>query len=610
MQTSYRTLTCADARLEHAGQPATLAGWVHRRRDLGQLIFLDLRDRYGITQVVIDAAESPVAHEVASGVRSEYVLRVRGTIAPRTAGSENARLATGQVELRAGEITVLSEARTPPFVINEPDADIDEALRLKYRYLDLRREPLQQRILARGRLVQAIRDVHHEAGFVEVETPLLIKSTPEGARDFIVPSRLQPGNVYALPQSPQQLKQLLMVSGFDRYFQIARCLRDEDLRGDRQPEFTQLDLEMSFVAEDDVMAWVEHMVLAVTRAVAPDRRLLAEPFPRFTYREAIDRYGSDKPDVRYGMELHDLGELAATSGFRVFESVVGEGGRVFGFAVPGQADMSRAQVDEMTELARRAGAKGLVWLALDDEGGVRGSIVKAVGEEMSRRLATAAGGNPGDLVLIVADADIHAQEALGSLRVKLADRIGAYDHSLLSYVWVHHFPMYQWDEQYRRWDATHNPFSGVHPEDEGLLVTTSGDPLVASPDDPAGKARALQYDIALNGWELGGGSVRFHTREMLSRSFSLQGHSLDAQEAKFSGILEAFEYGTPPHGGIALGVDRWIALLTDQVNIREVMAFPKTSSGSDLMLDAPSPVEPGQLEELGLMLRPPDPAVG
>ena len=610
MQTSYRTLTCADARLDHAGQPATLAGWVNRRRDLGQLIFLDLRDRYGITQVVIDAAESPLAHEVASSVRSEYVLRVRGIIAPRTAGSENARLATGQVELRASEITVLSEARTPPFVVNEPEAEIDEALRLKYRYLDLRREPLQQRILARGRLVQAIRDVHHEAGFVEVETPLLIKSTPEGARDFIVPSRLQPGNVYALPQSPQQLKQLLMVSGFDRYFQIARCLRDEDLRGDRQPEFTQLDLEMSFVAEDDVMAWVEHMVLAVTRAVAPERRLLADPFPRYTYREAIDRFGSDKPDVRYGMELHDLGELAAASGFRVFEAVLAERGRVVGMAVPGQADMSRAQIDELTELARRAGAKGLVWLAVDGEGGIRGSIVKVVGEEMARRLASAAGGGPGDLVLIVADADIHAQEALGSLRVRLADRLGAYDRSLLSYVWIHHFPMYQWDEHFRRWDATHNPFSGVHPEDEALLVTDSGDPLVASPGDPAGRARALQYDIALNGWELGGGSVRFHTREMLSRSFSLQGHSLDAQEAKFSGILEAFEYGAPPHGGIALGVDRWIALLTDQSNIREVMAFPKTSSGSDLMLDAPSPVEPEQLEELGLMLRPAKPAAG
>jgi aspartyl-tRNA synthetase len=440
---------------------------------------------------------------------------------------------------------------------------------------------------------------------VEVETPLLIKSTPEGARDFIVPSRLQPGSVYALPQSPQQLKQLLMVSGFDRYFQIARCLRDEDLRGDRQPEFTQLDLEMSFVGEEDVMAWVEHMAVAVTRAVAPDRPILAEPFPRFTYREAIDRFGSDKPDVRYGMELHDLGKLAAHSDFRVFESVLGEGGRVVGLAAPGLGDLSRQQLDELTGHARQAGARGLVWLATDGQGGIRGSIVRIVGEPMAHELAAAAGGGPGDLVLIVADTDIVAQEALGTLRVRLAERIGAFDRSVLSYVWVHHFPMYHWDAEHARWDATHNPFSGVHPDDIDLLATASGDPLRASPDDPAGRARALQYDIALNGWELGGGSVRFHTRELLSRSFALQGHSKEAQEAKFSGILEAFEYGAPPHGGIALGVDRWVALLTDQTNIREVMAFPKTSSGSDLMLDAPSPVEPGQLEELGLTLTKP-----
>jgi aspartyl-tRNA synthetase len=604
MQTSYRTLTCAEASASRAGESATLAGWVHRRRDLGQLIFLDLRDRYGITQIVVDATGSPAAHDVASGVRSEFVLRVSGTIARRREGSENRRLATGEVELRATSIEILAEARTPPFVINEPEAEVDEALRLKYRYLDLRREPLQQRILARGRLVQAIRDVHHEAGFVEIETPLLIKSTPEGARDFIVPSRLQPGRVYALPQSPQQLKQLLMVSGFDRYFQIARCLRDEDLRGDRQPEFTQLDLEMSFVEEDDVMAWVERMALAVTRAVAPERPLLADPFPRFTYREAIDRYGSDKPDVRYGMELRDLGGLAATSGFGLFEAALAEGGRVFGFAVPGQGSMSRAQIDELTETARAAGARGLVWLAQDSEGAMRGPIVKSVGEATAERLMEAAGGGPGDIALIVAGADIHAQEILGALRVKVADRLAVFDPSLLSYVWVHHFPMYQWDSEHARWDATHNPFSAVHPEDRALLETTSGDPLRASPDDPAGRARALQYDIALNGWELGGGSVRFHTRELLSRSFSLMGHTPEAQEAKFGGILEAFEYGAPPHGGIALGIDRWIALLTEQSNIREVMAFPKTSSGSDLMLDAPSPVEVEQLEELGLALRP------
>jgi aspartyl-tRNA synthetase len=603
-QTSYRTLTCADARLDAVGQPATLAGWVNRRRDLGQLIFLDLRDRYGITQVVIDNADSPEAHAVAESVRSEYVVRVSGSITRRLKGMENDKLDTGAVELRATDIEILAVAQTPPFVINEPEAEVDEALRLKYRYLDLRREPLQQRIVARGQLVQAIRDTHNAAGFVEIETPLLIKSTPEGARDFIVPSRLQPGSVYALPQSPQQMKQLLMVSGFDRYYQIARCLRDEDLRGDRQPEFTQLDLEMSFVDDGDVMAWVEEMALTVTRAVTPERPLLNEPFPRFTYREAIDRFGSDKPDVRYGMELHDLGELAGASGFRVFESVLGSGGRVFGFAATGMGGATRKQIDELTEMARKAGAGGLVWLALDGEGTIRGSIVKIVGDEMAHKLAAEAGASAGDLVLIVADGDITAQEVLGGLRVELADRTDAYDRSILSYVWVYQFPMYHWDDDNSRWDATHNPFSAVLPDDHELLTTVSGDPLVASHEDPAGRARAQQYDIALNGWELGGGSVRFHTREMLSKSFALMGHSLEAQEAQFSGILEAFEYGAPPHGGIALGVDRWIALLTHQSNIREVMAFPKTSSGSDLMLDAPSPVATEQLAELGLALKP------
>ncbi len=604
MKTSYRNMTCADARPGDVGKPATLAGWVNRRRDLGQLIFLDLRDRYGITQVVIDNADSPAAHAVAEGVRSEYVVRVSGTITKRLAGMENDKLATGEVELRASHVEILSTAKTPPFVINEPAAEVDEALRLKYRYLDLRREPLQQRIIARGRLVQAIRETHQAAGFVEVETPLLIKSTPEGARDFIVPSRLQPGNVYALPQSPQQMKQLLMVAGFDRYFQIARCMRDEDLRGDRQPEFTQLDLEMSFVNDGDVMAWVEEMALAVTRAVVPDRPLLDDPFPRFTYREAIDRFGSDKPDVRYGMELHDLGELAAASGFRVFDGVLEEGGRVFGLAASGMGGATRKQIDELTVLARKAGASGLVWLALDGAGGIRGSIVKIVGEEMAHKLAAATGATAGDLVLIVADADITAQEVLGSLRVELAERNALYDRDVLSYVWVYQFPMYQWDADHARWDATHNPFSAVLPEDEPLLTTVSGDPLVASVEDPAGRARAQQYDLALNGWELGGGSVRFHTREMLSRSFSLMGHTAAAQQAQFSGILEAFEYGAPPHGGIALGVDRWIALLTRQSNIREVMAFPKTSSGSDLMLEAPSPVAVEQLDELGLALKP------
>ncbi len=603
MHTSYRDLTCADARPNDIGREVALAGWVNRRRDLGQLIFLDLRDRYGVTQVVIDAQESPSAHEMASSVRPEYVLRVRGHIAARLAGTENARMATGAVELRAAEIRVLSAARTPPFVINDPDADIDESVRLKYRYLDIRREPLQRRLLTRGRLVQQIRETHHAAGFVEVETPLLIKSTPEGARDFIVPSRLQPGSVYALPQSPQQLKQLLMVAGMDRYFQIARCFRDEDLRGDRQPEFTQLDLEMSFVAEPDVMAWVERMAIEVSRAVVPDRPFLQLPFPVLTYREAIDRFGSDKPDLRYGMELTDLGPTVAGMGFRVFDAALEAGGRVVGLAAPGMGSMKRGQIDELTELARRWGAGGLVWLA-PAEGGIRGSMVKAVGEERALAIARAAGAADGDLVLIVADRDIHAQEVLGRLRVELAGRLGLADPNVLAYVWVHQFPMYQWDEDAHRWDATHNPFSGVMPEDLPLLVTASGDPHQPTSADPAGQARALQYDLALNGWELGGGSIRFHTRELLARSFALMGLSPEGMVEKFGGILEAFEYGAPPHGGIALGIDRWAALLTDQTNIREVMAFPKTSSGTDLMLDAPSAVEPAQLAELGLALAP------
>ncbi len=604
METAYRDLTCGDARLSHVGREVALAGWVHRRRDLGQLIFLDLRDRYGITQVVIDRHDAPEAHTVGADVRTEFVVRARGVLAKRLAGTENAKLATGDVELRVQDLRVLSTAKTPPFPINEPDAEVDDALRLKYRYLDLRREPMQKRLLLRSRLVHAIREVHHAAGFVEIETPLLIKATPEGARDFIVPSRLQPGSAYALPQSPQQLKQLLMVSGFDRYFQIARCLRDEDLRGDRQPEFTQLDLEMSFVTEADVMAFVERMVIEVSRSVTPERPIANDPFPRMTYREAIDRYGSDKPDIRYGLELHSLADVAAGSGFRVFDETLDGGGVVYGFAAPGMAGAPRSRLDELTEDAKRHGARGLIWMALEEGGTIRSPIAKFLVEGRAAAIVAAVGAKPGDLVLIVAGDDIHAQEALGRLRVDCAARLGLGDPDVLSYLWVNRFPMYQWDADGHRWDATHNPFSGVLPEDEELLATSSGDPSDPSPGDPAGRARALQYDIVLNGWELGGGSIRIHRRELLERSFLLMGHSEKAQREKFGGILEAFEYGPPPHGGIALGIDRWAALLTYQTNIREVMAFPKTQSGTDLMLEAPSPVDPALLDELGLALKP------
>jgi aspartyl-tRNA synthetase len=601
LSSAYRSHTCGQLRASDAGTRARLAGWIHRRRDQGALIFLDLRDRHGISQVIVDQATAPEAHAAAARVRNEFVVMVEGEVARRPAGTENPRLATGEVELRAASVTILNDAKTPPFYINEPDAQVDETLRLKYRYLDLRREPMRDRIVARSKLLRAISEVHHAHGFVEVETPILIKSTPEGARDFIVPSRLQPGSIYALPQSPQQLKQLLMVAGFDRYFQIAHCMRDEDMRADRGPEFTQLDLEMSFVGEDDVMAFVEMMVIEVSRAVVPERPIREIPFPRFTYREAIDRFGSDKPDVRFGLELHDVSAVAAGSGFRVFDDVAAAGGRIVALAAPGLADASRHRIDELTELARRSGAKGLVHLSVEGSGSVSSPIARHLGEGRAEAICAAAGASPGDLVLVVADRDIVAQEALGKVRLEIAAELDLVtDPDELSYVWVHRFPMYQWDAENGRWDATHNPFSGVVPEDEGLLTTLSGDLSKPSPDDPAGTARAMQYDIALNGWELGGGSVRINRRDLLARSFALQGHTLEAASEKFGALLEAFTYGAPPHGGIALGIDRWAARLLHQENIREVMAFPKTGAGSDLMLGAPSPADPAQLAELGL----------
>jgi aspartyl-tRNA synthetase len=607
LATPYRTHTCGQLRAADAGTDARLAGWVHRRRDYGGLIFIDLRDRHGITQLVVDGEDAPPeVLAAASRVRPEFVLSVLGEVARRLAGTENPKLPTGEIELRATELTILSESRTPPFYINEPDATIDESVRLKYRYLDIRREGMQRNLLLRSRMVQAIREAHHANGFVEVETPTLIKSTPEGARDFIVPSRLQPGSVYALPQSPQQLKQLLMVAGIDRYFQIARCYRDEDLRGDRQPEFTQLDLEMSFVDEATVMGFVEAMAIEVSRATVPDRPIQQTPFPMMTYDEALDRFGSDKPDVRFGMELVDLGPLLVdaggtpSSGFAVFDSTLDAGGRVKAIVAPGMAGVTRREIDELTERARRFGAKGLAYLALESGGGIKGPIAKFLSDDLQRALIEETAAAEGDLILIVADSREVSAEVLGRLRVELGARLGLADPDVLAYVWVHRFPMYQWDAENHRWDATHNPFSGVLPEDEPLLVTNSGDPGRPAPDDPAGRARALQYDLALNGWELGGGSIRIHRHDLLERSFLLQGQTIEGMREKFGAVLEAFEYGAPPHGGIALGIDRWAALLADQTNIREVMAFPKTQSGTDLMLEAPSVPDTAQWEELGL----------
>jgi aspartyl-tRNA synthetase len=594
MGTTFRTRTCGELRASQIGERVTLAGWVHRRRDHGHLTFFDLRDRHGLTQVVTNADEAAEAHAAAEPARNEWVVQVEGVVRARPEGTANAELPTGEVEVAVDRFVVLNPSKVPPFYINEEQAGLDESLRLKHRYLDLRRPPLQQRILLRARLSGAIRRAMEADGFADIETPTLIRSTPEGARDFVVPSRVQPGEFYALPQSPQQLKQLLMVAGYDRYYQLARCYRDEDTRGDRQPEFTQLDLEMSFVAEDDVMATVEKAVTAVSREVLPDRPILHEPFPRLTYADAMARYGSDKPDIRFGMELVDLTDAVRDIDFRVFSEPIGAGGAVYGIVAAGCADYSRRQLDELTDLAKRHGAKGLVHLGVQADGALHGPAAKFL-EGRETQVLTAAGASSGDLLLIVADADrIAAAEALGHLRLEMGERLALRDPLVLAYVWVHRFPMFTWDPEGERWDATHNPFSAPVPEDVDRIES-----------DP-GSVRAQQYDLALNGWELGGGSVRIHQRPLLERAFALMGHSIEGMRDEFGALLDALEYGAPPHGGIAIGLDRWAALFADAENIREVMAFPKTQSGTDLMMRAPSPIAPTQLEELRLSVRDPD----
>ena len=589
MSVSFRTHTCGELRASDVGQRVTLAGWVHRRRDHGHLAFFDLRDRYGITQVVTNAQEAANAHEAAEAVRNEWVVQVSGTVRHRPEGTTNDQLATGEIEVAADELTVLNPSKVPPFYINEPQPGLDEQLRLKHRYLDLRRPELQQRILLRARLASAVRRTFDALGFVEIETPTLVKSTPEGARDYIVPSRLQPGEFYALPQSPQILKQLLMVAGYDRYFQLAHAYRDEDLRGDRQPEHTQIDVEMSFVREGDVMDTIEQMVQTVTREVLPERPILTAPFPRLTYEEALDRYGSDKPDIRFGMELVDLTDALRGVDFRVFADPIAAGGAVRAVVAPGCAGYSRKQLDELTDVARRGGAAGLAWLAVEPDGSLRGPAAKFLDAGVQARLTTVTGAATGDLLLIVADADrVKGAESLGRVRLEMGDRLGLRTPDVLAYVWVHRFPMFQWDAEGNRWDATHNPFSAPVWEEESRMES-----------DPA-SVHAQQYDLALNGWELGGGSVRIHRRDLLERAFALMGHTVEGMRDQFGALLDALEYGAPPHGGIAIGLDRWTALLADQDNIREVMAFPKTQSGSDLMMGAPSPVSETQMDELHL----------
>lgn len=582
-------LTCGTLRAGNAGEEVVLRGWVHRRRDLGGLIFIDLRDRYGLTQIVFNPEIVPEAHAAASDVRNEYVLEARGFVRERPDGTKNPRLATGDIEIEVHDLEVLNTALNPPFYINE-ESEVDESLRLKYRYLDLRRERMQRNVILRHQIVKYIRDFLDDRGFVEVETPLLIRSTPEGARDFIVPSSSFPGEFYALPQSPQQLKQLLMVSGLDRYFQIARCFRDEAQRADRQPEFTQLDIEMSFVQQEDVMGLIEQLFIELTERFT-DKQMPARPFTRMTYAEAMDRFGSDRPDLRFGLEFQNVTDALRGTEFKAFAGVIDQGGVIKAIVVPGCAGYTRSQIDEITEIARANGAKGLATFALRD-GDVKSPVAKFLSKSELAAVTTGVGASEGDLVLVVADSFAVVSKALAALRSHFGAALGLADPNAFHYLWIYEFPLLEWDEEGERWDATHNPFSGFLEEDRPLFQT-----------NPAA-VRAKQYDLTLNGFEIGGGSVRMHTRADQSFIFSLMGHSPEAQQERFGAILDALEFGAPPHGGIAMGIDRWVMFAADESNIREVMAFPKNQRGVDLMFDAPSPVEEQQLTDVGLALRP------
>lgn len=564
-----------------------LAGWVHRRRDHGGLIFIDLRDRFGLTQVVFNPQTAPEAHRVASDVRNEFVLQVTGVVERRPAGQENPSLKTGEIEVNATASQVLNTAKVPPFVINKNE-DVDETLRLTYRYLDLRRERMLKNLMLRHKVIKFMRDWLDAHDFIEVETPILTKSTPEGARDYLVPSRVHPGEFYALPQSPQQFKQLLMVAGYEKYFQIARCMRDEDLRADRQPEFTQLDLEMAFAEQEDILNLVESLFTDLVHAVAPERKMQT-PWRRLTYDQAIDRYGSDKPDLRFGMELTDVSDIAASSNFGVFANAIKDGGLVKGIRIPGSADYSRHQLDELIEMAKSRGARGAVTIAMRSEG-IHSSASKFLSEKEQAAYIERLGGQTGDLLLFVADKPKVVAEALGALRKELGARLNLANANELAFAWVVDFPMFEWNAEEQRWDAAHHPFTSPKPEDMHLLDT-----------DP-GAVRANSYDMVCNGFELASGSIRIHNRELQSKIFSLLKINEERQRVRFGHMLEAFEFGAPPHGGMAPGIDRFVAILASEDNIRDVIAFPKNQQAEDLMMHAPSDVDEDQLELLHLQI--------
>lgn len=583
-----RSHTCGELRRAHVGQRVTLCGWVHRRRDYGSLVFVNLRDREGITQVVFDlGAAGAAALQAVHAVGLEWVLAVTGTVRPRPEGQANPNMATGEIEVLAEDWTVLNEARPTPFEIAR-ELEIDEALRLRYRYLDLRRERLQRNIALRHRITNFVRQFLNERGFLEIETPILLKSTPEGARDFVVPSRLQPGRFYALPQSPQQMKQLLMVAGFDRYYQIARCFRDEDQRADRQLEFTQLDLEMAFVDENDVMAVNEALLVAIVQTITPHYRIREQPFPRLTYAEAMARYGTDRPDIRFGLELADVSDVLAQSSFRVFRSAIETGGRIKALAAPRL--FSRAEIDRFEQLVRDHGAAGLIWLAFDAE--LRGPAARFLQPEEVTALQHRTGAGAGGTLFLVAGPEKSATVSLGELRLELGRRLGLLADDELAFVWIIDPPLFEWNSEEGRWDSVHHPFTAPRPEDLPLL------------DRDPGAVRARAYDIVCNGNELGGGSIRIHQRSVQARIFELLGLTADQAKEQFGHLLEAFEYGAPPHGGIAWGFDRTVMVLAGESSIREVIAFPKTLAGVDPMTGSPAVIPDEHLAALGLALRP------
>jgi aspartyl-tRNA synthetase len=585
----HKTHTCGELRASHAGQNITLAGWVHNFRTFGGVVFLVLRDRFGITQIVTNPDKFPEAAKIIEGLKNEWVVRVSGLVRMRPADQFNPRMPTGEIEVEAQQVTVLNQAKPLPFVVNRDDEAIDENMRLKYRYLDLRRERMKRNLILRHEVVLFMRKYLSERGFIEIETPMLFKTTPEGARDYLVPSRVYPGQFYALPQSPQQLKQLLMVAGFERYFQIARCFRDEDSRGDRQPEFTQLDLEMSFVERDDVLELVEGLFTAMLPFVTPHKKLLASPWPRLTYTESMERFGTDKPDLRFGMELHNVGEIFTATEFNVFKSALGSGGVIKCMIAPGCAGYTRKELDTLTNTSKTLGAQGLVTLALTAEG-PKGSGAKFIGQAEIAALYECTGAKTGDLILFVADDIKTVNKVLSVLRLWFRDALKLADPNLMAFAFVLDFPMFEWNEELKKWDAAHHPFTMPRLDHLDRFET-----------DPA-SILSDAYDMVCNGYEMASGSIRIHRRDIQSKVFNLLGIEEEEAEFKFGHMLEAFEYGAPPHGGIAPGIDRLVMLLADEPNIREVIAFPKNQAARDVMANAPSYPDEQQLKELHIKI--------